>query len=49
MTLNRGPNIIRAAIINAGGATDFCARFLDEHGHPVKGLTLNLAASGQAP
>ena len=29
VTLKKGPNVIRAAIINAGGATDFCARFLD--------------------
>ncbi len=26
---NRGRNILRAAIISGGGATDFCARFLD--------------------
>ena len=39
VTLKKGPNVIRAAIINAGGATDFCARFLDEQGNPVKGLT----------
>ena len=29
LTLQKGPNIVRAAIINGGGATDFCARFLD--------------------
>ena len=29
LTLKKGPNVIRAAIVNAGGATDFCARFLD--------------------
>ena len=29
LTLKEGPNVIRAAIVNAGGATDFCARFLD--------------------
>ena len=29
LTLKRGPNIVRAAVINGGGATDFCARFLD--------------------
>ena len=28
--LNKGPNIVRAAIIN-GGATDFCARFVDQN------------------
>ena len=31
LTLKKGPNIIRAAIVNGGGATDFCARFLDEN------------------
>ncbi|MEP6593213.1 MAG: acetylxylan esterase, partial [Acidobacteriota bacterium] len=29
VTLNKGLNTIRAAVVNAGGATDFCARFLD--------------------
>ena len=38
VALKKGPNVIRAAVINAGGATDFCARFLDEDGNPVKGL-----------
>jgi hypothetical protein len=40
LTLKQGRNIIRAAIVNAGGATDFCARFLDERGNPVTGLTI---------
>jgi hypothetical protein len=38
VTLRKGRNVIRAAIINGGGATDFCARFLDEDGQPVIGL-----------
>ena len=42
LTLQKGPNVIRAAILNGGGATDFCARFLDEAGLPVKGLTVSL-------
>jgi hypothetical protein len=42
LTLKKGPNIVRAAVINAGGATDFCARFLDEDGNPVKGITISL-------
>jgi hypothetical protein len=46
LTLKRGPNVIRAAVVNAGGATDFCARFIDEDGNPVKGLTITLAAEG---
>jgi len=27
LTLKQGPNVVRGAIINGGGATDFCARF----------------------
>lgn len=44
LTLNQGANVIRAAIVNAGGATDFCARFLDEHDRPIRTLTATLAA-----
>jgi hypothetical protein len=43
LTLKKGANTIRAAIINAGGATDFCARFLDAADRPIKGITINLA------
>lgn len=42
LTLNKGPNIVRAAIINGGGATDFCARFLDGEDKPLKGFTVSL-------
>ena len=35
---------VRAAIVNGGGATDFCARFLDEESRPIKGLTVSLAS-----
>ena len=42
LTLKKGPNVIRAAVINAGGATDFCARFLNEDGNPIKGITISL-------
>jgi hypothetical protein len=45
LTLKKGANVIRAAIINGGGATDFCARFLDEDANPVKGFTISLDAS----
>ena len=44
VTLKAGTNIVRAAIVNAGGATDFCARFLDSNDQPVKGLVVNLSA-----
>ena len=42
LTLKKGPNVIRAAIVNAGGATDFCARFLDANDRPIKTLTATL-------
>jgi hypothetical protein len=42
ITLRKGRNVIRAAIINGGGATDFCARFLDENDRPVTGLVTSL-------
>ena len=42
LTLNQGANVIRAAIVNAGGATDFCARFLDENDRPIATLTATL-------
>jgi hypothetical protein len=44
LTLRHGANVIRAAIVNAGGATDFCARFLDEHDRPITTLTASLPA-----
>jgi len=47
VTLKQGPNVIRAGVINAGGATDFCARFLDENGNPVKGITVSLRADAK--
>lgn len=42
ITLRPGANVIRAAIINGGGATDFCARFLDENDQPIQGLRTSL-------
>jgi hypothetical protein len=44
VTLNKGLNTIRAAIINAGGATDFCARFLDADDNPIRGISVRLSA-----
>jgi hypothetical protein len=45
LTLNQGANVIRAAIVNAGGATDFCARFLDENDRPITTLTTTLTGA----
>jgi hypothetical protein len=42
LTLNKGKNVIRGAVINGPGLSDFCVRFIDEDGNPVKDLTLSL-------
>ncbi len=41
LTLNKGQNIIRGAIINGPGMSDFCVRFVDENGEPVKDITIS--------
>lgn len=40
ITLNKGKNIIRGAVINGPGMSDFCVRFLDEKGEPLKNITI---------
>ena len=42
LTLKKGRNILRGAIINGPGMSDFCVRFLDEKGQPVTGYALNI-------
>lgn len=41
LTLNQGKNIIRGAVINGPGMSDFCVRFIDENGAPIKDLTIS--------
>lgn len=41
LNLKKGKNIIRGAVINGPGMSDFCVRFLDEQGEPVKDLTIS--------
>ena len=36
LTLNKGRNVIRGAVINGPGMSDFCVRFIDENGEPIK-------------
>ncbi len=43
LTLRKGANILRCAIVNGGGATDFCARFLDANDQPLKGFSVRLS------
>ncbi|MEO7049732.1 MAG: hypothetical protein ABI091_30795 [Ferruginibacter sp.] len=41
LTLKKGKNIIRGAVINGPGMCNFCFRFLDEKGLPVKNFTIS--------
>jgi hypothetical protein len=41
LTLTKGKNIIRGAVINGPGMSDFCVRFLDEKGEPIEDLTIS--------
>jgi hypothetical protein len=41
LTLKKGENIIRGAVINGPGMSDFCVRFLDENGEPIKDITIS--------
>ncbi|MBE7173006.1 MAG: acetylxylan esterase [Williamsia sp.] len=41
VTLHKGQNIIRGAVINGPGMCDFCLRFIDERGKPVKKFTVS--------
>lgn len=42
LTLNKGRNVLRGAVINGPGMSDFCVRFVDEDGNPIKNLTMSL-------
>ena len=41
LTLNKGKNIIRGAVINGPGMCNFCLRFVDEKGTPIKNFTIS--------
>jgi hypothetical protein len=47
LTLNKGRNVIRGAVINGPGLSDFCVRFIDENGAPIKNITLSLDNPGK--
>lgn len=42
LILKKGRNVLRGAVINGPGMSDFCVRFVDEKGAPIKALTLSL-------
>jgi len=41
LTLKKGKNIIRTAVVNGPGMCSFCVRFLDDKGLPVKNYTIS--------
>lgn len=41
LTLNKGKNIIRGVVINGPGMSDFCVRFLDDKGQPIKNMMIS--------
>ncbi len=47
LTLHQGRNVIRGAVINGPGMSDFCVRFIDERGRPVKNFTVTLETAGK--
>ena len=40
LSLKKGRNVLRAAVVNGPGLSDMCARFLDEKGLPITNYTL---------
>ena len=47
LTLNKGPNIVRCAVINSPGLSNMCARFLDANDEPLKGFTVSAGQAGK--
>ena len=41
LRLRRGRNILRFALVNGPGLSDFCVRFIDEQGNPVTGYSVS--------
>ncbi len=41
LALKKGRNIIRGAIINGPGMSDFCLRFINDDGKPVTNFTIS--------
>ena len=41
LTLKKGRNILRGAVINGPGLSDFCVRIVDDRGNPIKDITVS--------
>ena len=44
LTLKKGRNVLRGAVINGPGMSDFCVRFLDEKGNPVTNYNVTVSS-----
>ena len=42
LTLKKGRNVLRFALVNGPGLSDVCARFIDENGNPVKNYSIKV-------
>lgn len=42
LTLKKGRNILRSAVINGPGMSDFCVRFIDGLGNPIRNISINV-------
>ena len=42
LTLKKGRNVLRGAVINGPGLSDFCVRFIDDNGNPIKNISQSL-------
>ncbi len=42
LTLRKGRNVLRCAVINGPGLSDMCARFIDEKGNPIRNYDIRI-------
>jgi len=47
LTLSKGNNVIRGIVINGPGMSDFCMRFIDENGDPIRDLSVNFESAAK--
>ena len=47
LTLRKGRNVLRGAVINGPGMSDFCVRLLDEGGEPIRDVKIDVLRSGE--
>jgi len=47
LTLRKGRNVLRGAVINGPGLSDFCVRFIDDNGDPVRDIAVILEGAAK--